>query len=430
MSPREDRPLNEQTRTSSTPVQTWNEPLSPVPVSEPLVQAQPVAPARPAAPTPPPMSGATSAGLTATSAEIAAADLAPEQKARIEQLLAEIDLGDSNSVVLFGARAQGELTNISEQMLEGVRNKDAGPAGDALSRMLLTLKGFDTDDLKDAKKPGWLSRLFGATEPIHKFVQKYQEVRGQIETIGDNLNKHKNTLMVDVEKLDRLYDATLSYFHQLALYIAAGEELLRKLDHEQIPVLASAAERSGDVLAAQRLRDLRSARDDLERRVHDLKLTRQVTMQALPSIRLVQENDKGLINKITSTLANTIPLWKTQLAQAITIYRSSQAAKTLKEATDLTNQLLEANAKNLKDANAMVREQIERGVFDISVVEKANRALIDTIQDSLRIADEGKIKRADAEKRLIACETELKQVLRAASMARGAGSPARPGAGA
>ncbi|HEX2526419.1 MAG TPA: toxic anion resistance protein [Geminicoccus sp.] len=377
-----------------------------------------------------PPAGSTSAGLTATSAEIAAfSQVAPEQKERIEQLLQEIDLADSNSIVLFGARAQGELTNISEQMLEGVRNKDTGPAGDALSRMLLTLKGFDTEDLKEGAKRGWMAKLFGATEPIHKFVQKYQEVRGQIETIGDSLNKHKNLLMIDVEKLDRLYDATLSYFHQLGLYITAGDELLRKLDEQEIPSLARAAETAADVLAAQRLRDLRSARDDLERRVHDLKLTRQVTMQALPSIRLVQENDKGLINKITSTLANTIPLWKTQLAQAITIYRSSEAAKTLKEATDLTNQLLEANAKNLKDANAMVRQQIERGVFDIAVVERANRALIDTIQDSLRIADEGKIKRADAEKRLYACEEELKQVLRAASAVRTTGSPPRPGMG-
>jgi len=419
--------MNEPSRTSPPPMATWSDEPAPVAVrptvAEPLVP-QP-APVRETPPVAQPQ--ATSPGLTATSAEIEAATaMAPEQRAKIEQLLAEIDLGDSNSVVLFGARAQGELTNISEQMLEGVRNKDAGPAGDALSRMLLTLKGFDTSDLKDVKKPGWLKRMLGATEPVHKFVQKYQEVRGQIETIGDSLNKHKNTLMVDVEKLDRLYDATLSYFHQLALYISAGEEMLRKIDVEQIPALTRAAEQSGDVLAAQQLRDLRSARDDLERRVHDLKLTRQVTMQALPSIRLVQENDKGLITKITSTLANTIPLWKTQLAQAITIYRSSQAAKTLKEATDLTNQLLEANAKNLKDANAMVREQIERGVFDISVVEKANRALIETIQDSLRIADEGKIKRADAEKRLIACENELKQVLRAASAARTTGSPGQP----
>jgi uncharacterized protein YaaN involved in tellurite resistance len=404
--------MTDQFRTPSNPVQTADT-MSPL-------HMQPAAPAyQPTSPSP---------GLTATGAEIDASPaMAPEQKARIEQLLKEIDLADSNSIVLFGARAQGELTNISEQMLEGVRNKDAGPAGDALSRMLLTLKGFDTDELKESGKRSWLSKLFGATEPIHKFVQQYQEVRGQIETIGDSLNKHKNALMIDVEKLDRLYDATLSYFHQLALYISAGDELLRKLDQEEIPKLERAAEASGDVLTAQRLRDLRSARDDLERRIHDLKLTRQVTMQALPSIRLVQENDKGLINKITSTLANTIPLWKTQLAQAITIYRSSQAAKTLKDATDLTNQLLEANAKNLKDANAMVREQIERGVFDIAVVEKANRALIDTIQDSLRIADEGKIKRADAEKRLIACEDELKQVLRAASAARTTGTPYRPG---
>ena len=393
------------------------------PVEAPMVQPMP----RPSA-APMSVGDGASPSLSATDAEIgAASDLGPDQMARIEQLLSEIDLGDSNSIVLFGARAQGELTNISEQMLEGVRNKDAGPAGDALSRMLLTLKGFDTDELKDGKKPGWLGRLFGATSPIHKFVQEYQEVRGQIETIGDSLNKHKNGLMIDVEKLDRLYEATLAYFHQLALYIAAGEEMLGKLDQQQIPVLAKAAEQSQDVLTAQRLRDLRAARDDLERRVHDLKLTRQVTMQALPSIRLVQENDKGLINKITSTLANTIPLWKTQLAQAVTIYRSSEAAKTLKDATDLTNQLLEANSKNLKDANAMVRQQIERGVFDIAVVEKANRALIDTIQDSLRIADEGKIKRADAEKRLATCETELKQVLRAAAAPRPASGPVRTG---
>ena len=243
-------------------------------------------------------------------------------------------------------------------------------------------------------------------------------MRGQIETIGDSLNKHKSALMIDVQKLDRLYDATLAYFHQLAVYIAAGEEMLRRLDQEDIPALARQADSAADVLAAQSLRDLRAVRDDLERRVHDLKLTRQVTMQALPSIRLVQENDKGLINKITSTLANTIPLWKTQLAQAITIYRSTQAAKTLKDATDLTNDLLASNAKNLKDANAMVREQIERGVFDIEIVERANRALIETVQDSLRIADEGKAKRAQAEQRLIACEEELKQVLRAASAPR------------
>ncbi len=173
-----------------------------------------------------------------------------------------------------------------------------------------------------------------------------------------------------------------------------------------------------DTLKAQELRDLRSARDDLERRVHDLRLTRQVTMQALPSIRLVQENDKGLVTKINSTMANTIPLWRQQLAQAVTIYRSGEAADTLREATDLTNELLQANADNLKTANRQVREQIERGVFDIEVVKKANQSLIETIQESLTIADEGKRRRAAASQQLEACERDLRQTLAAASARR------------
>jgi uncharacterized protein YaaN involved in tellurite resistance len=169
----------------------------------------------------------------------------------------------------------------------------------------------------------------------------------------------------------------------------------------------------------QRLKDLRSARDDLERRVHDLKLTRQVTMQGLPSIRLVQENDKGLINKINSTLVNTVPLWRQQLAQAVTIYRSGAAADTLRSATDLTNDLLRANAENLKSANAEARRQIERGVFDIEVVKQANQALIETIEESLAIADQGKRARAAASQELGRLEADLRRALASAS-ARGA----------
>ena len=188
--------------------------------------------------------------------------------------------------------------------------------------------------------------------------------------------------------LDRLYAANLEYFHQLADYIAAGDEKLRQLDEEILPALQREAERTGDVLKAQELRDMRAARDDLERRVHDLKLTRQVAMQSLPSIRLVQQNDKSLVGKITSVLANTVPLWRTQLAQAVTIFRSREAGKTLREASDLTNDLLLANAENLKQANAEVRREVERGVFDIEVVKKANDLLIATIEESLQIADE------------------------------------------
>ncbi len=181
-------------------------------------------------------------------------------------------------------------------------------------------------------------------------------------------------------------------------------------------------------MAAQELRDLRAARDDLERRVHDLKLTRQVTMQSLPSIRLVQENDKSLVTKINSTLVNTVPLWETQLAQAVTIHRGREAAGVVKEASDLTNELLTKNAENLRQANVEIREQTERGVFDIEAVQKANDDLIATIEDSLRIADEGKARRADAEQKLLQMEADLKGALASARAQAAAGGPAAPSA--
>lgn len=351
------------------------------------------------------------------------AEAPPDRRARIEAALATLNVRDSNNVLTFGAKAQEQVTLISDQMLEGVRNKDTGAAGGVLNDMIATLRGFDVEELKEGG--GFFSRLFGSARPIVKILQRYEEVRGQIDGITDRLEEHKTRLMTDVAQLDRLYEANLKYFHDLADYIAAGEEALRRLDEETIPALAREAEASGEMLKAQELRDLRARRDDLERRVHDLKLTRQVAMQGLPSIRLVQENDKALIGKITSTVANTVPLWRTQLAQAVTIARSQEAGKTLKEATDLTNDLLKANAENLRQANKEIREQIERGVFDIEVVKKANDDLIATINESLQIADEGKRKRAEAEKVLIQAEAELKQVLSAAK-ARAAGAPPAP----
>lgn len=349
-------------------------------------------------------------------------DASPDRRARIEELMSEIDISDSNSIIFFGSRAQEQLTQISDQMLEGVRNKDVGPAGGALNEMVVTLRGFDVEDLKER---GFFARLFGGGKPVVKFLQRFEEVRDQIDTISDKLDTHKTELLIDIASLDRLYEANLEYFHTLADYIAAGEQKLRELDEKIIPARQDEANASGDVLKAQSLRDLRSMRDDLERRVHDLKLTRQVTMQSLPSIRLVQENDKSLVNKINSTMVNTIPLWRTQLAQGITIHRSREAGQTLKEATDLTNELLTANAENLKTANAEVRKQIERGVFDIEKVKQANQMLIDTIEESLQIADEGKRQRAAAEAELVTCEAELRKTLAAAqASARGQRKPA------
>ncbi len=341
-------------------------------------------------------------------------DADAEKKNRIEQRLAELEMDDANSIIFFGSKAQKQLTTVSDHMLEGVRNKDTGPAGHALNNMVTTLRGFDVDGLDPRLEPSWIEKIFGWGKPVAKFLQRYEEVRDQIDRIGDELENHKTRLMTDIASLDKLYEANLEYFHVLADYIAAGGEKLRVVDSTTIPALHKEVEDSGDVLRAQELRDLRSARDDLERRVHDLKLTRQVAMQSLPSIRLVQENDKSLLTKINSTMANTIPLWRQQLAQAVTIHRSNQASKTLRNATDLTNELLTANAENLKQANAEIRKEVERGVFDIDVVKQANVMLIETIEESLQIADEGKRKRVEAEAKLQECEIELRNVLAAA----------------
>ena len=337
--------------------------------------------------------------------------------AEIEKRIAELDMMNSQSVVMFGSSAQAELQEISQAMLQDVQNKDVGPAGDSLRDIVTTIRGFSVDELDVRRKKSWWEWLTGKAAPMAKFMSRYEDVQGQIDRITDNLLGHEHKLLKDIKSLDLLYEKTLAFYDELAIYIAAGEEKIERLDKTEIPekqAEVDAASEGEGVMKAQELRDIRSARDDLERRVHDLKLTRQVTMQSLPSIRLVQENDKSLVTKINSTLVNTVPLWETQLAQAVTIQRSAEAARAVKDASDLTNELLTANAKNLREANATVRQEMERGVFDIEAVKTANAELIATIEDSLRIADEGKSKRAQAEEDLKSMEHELKDALAAA----------------
>ena len=247
------------------------------------------------------------------------ADATPPVADAIRKRMSEINMGDTNSIVSFGSGAQAELQVISQAMLEGVRNKDVGPAGDSLRSIVTTIRGFSVGELDVRRERSFLERLMGRAAPMARFAAKFEEVQDQIDRITDDLLKHEHVLLKDIESLDQLYDKTLNFYDELALYIAAGAEKLKELDSVTIPAkeaeVAAAPEDKG-VMKAQELRDMRSARDDLDRRVHDLKLTRQVTMQSLPSIRLVQENDKSLVTKINSTLVNTVPLWETLLAQA------------------------------------------------------------------------------------------------------------------
>ncbi|WP_417728082.1 toxic anion resistance protein [Roseovarius sp.] len=343
------------------------------------------------------------------------------QSAEISRRMAEIDMGDTQSIVSFGSAAQAELQVISQAMLQGVRNKDVGPAGDSLRGIVTTIRGFAVSELDVRRERSWWEKLLGRAAPFAKFTARFEQVQGQIDKITDDLLAHEHTLLKDIKSLDMLYEKTLAFYDELALYIAAGEAKLKELDTKDIPAAEAAvqaAPENDQVMKAQELRDLRAARDDLERRVHDLKLTRQVTMQSLPSIRLVQENDKSLVTKINSTLVNTVPLWETQLAQAVTIQRSAEAAAAVRDANNLTNELLTANAKNLRDSNKMIRQEMERGVFDIEAVKQANADLIGTIQESLQIADEGKAKRAKAEEDLKKMEAELRDTLASAKARR------------
>ncbi|MDR5652063.1 toxic anion resistance protein [Ruixingdingia sedimenti] len=345
--------------------------------------------------------------------EAAPADKAAAIRARMDQ----IDMGNTQSIIAFGSAAQAELQVISQEMLTDVRNKDVGPAGDALREIVTTIRGFSVSELDVRRKKSWWEKLTGRAAPFAKFVARFETVQGQIDKVTENLLGHEHKLLKDIKALDKLYEKTLEFYDELALYIAAGEAKLAEVDATDIPAREAAVEAAAEgdkVMRAQELRDLRAARDDLERRVHDLKLTRQVTMQSLPSIRLVQENDKSLVTKINSTLVNTVPLWETQLAQAVTIQRSREAAESIRAANDLTNELLTANAENLQQANRVVRQEMERGVFDIEAVKKANATLIATINESLQIADEGKARRAAAETELVKMEAELRDTLASA----------------
>lgn len=330
---------------------------------------------------------------------------------RVQALVKTIDLNSSQSLLSFGADAQKQLTQIADQMLGDVRGEKAGKAGQLLGQMVSILRGFQSEALKVDDKPSFWARLFQKAKPLAAFLQRFDSVTEQIDQISNALEVQKQQLLVDITSLDKLYDANLEYFRALEHHIAAAENVLATADNETLPALQTQAEQDNDMESAQRLRDFRGRRDELDRRLADLRLTRQVAMQALPSIRMIQENDKGLVNKINTTLINTVPLWRQQLAQSLAIHRSGEAAGVLKASSDLTNELLISNAETLKMANKESREQIERGIFDIEAVEKANRMLIETIEESITIHAQARQKREEAHTRLQQAEADLKRTL-------------------
>lgn len=334
-----------------------------------------------------------------------------QRDARIKQLAATIDPSDTQSIISFGVEAQKEVTRSADRMLVGVKNKDVGPVGDILNSMVSEIRGFNSDNAK-SYIPGFVRRIIGLANPIAKYVQRYETVQKQITNMSDNLSEHRTKLLQDINMLDDLYDKSLTYFHDLELYIEAGKLKLNELDTIVIPALKDKATTTQDMLDAQNLNDMMSRRSDLDRKVHDLMLTRQVTMQSLVQIRTIQDVDKSMVDKIQNAILTTIPLWKSQTAMAITLANQAKAIKFQRHVTDTTNQMLEQNAKMLQMNNATARKEVERGIFDIESIKKANQNIVTALEEAIQIAAEGNAARRAAEKEMVAIEDNLKTTLK------------------
>lgn len=331
---------------------------------------------------------------------------------RVAEAAASINVRDSNSILLFGNDTQKTIGAVTDQMLAGVRNKDLGPITDDMTNMVVTLGKMDFKALqKSPKLPGFLRKLLNMGTAVAKFKAQYDTVAATVAKNEANLQNHRMVLLKDIKMLDVLYERTDEHLDNLEVLILAGQQVIEEMNSRDIPEAEIKANTTKDMGDAQNLRDLIETRDSLERKVSDLMLTRQITIQTLPSIRVVQSNDKNLAEKIQSQIFNTLPLWKQQMVIATSVHNGQQAAQAIKSNREFTNALIEKTSAELRIGNAAARKEIEAGIADIASIEKANQNLIGTIQDSLEIAEQGKAARADAEQRLVKAEAELKGAL-------------------
>ena len=350
------------------------------------------------APTAPEADAAVAAALDDTFTE--------EERKEIERFAGTIDVTNPDHVMLYGADAQKKVSDFSDTILATVKNTDSGEVGDILTKLITELKGFEGV----SEQPKGLAKLFFSAKKQMAAVQaRYDVVSANVETIASNLEQHQVQLLKDVAMFNQLYDKNLEYFRELTMYIAAGEMRLEEIRNTDLAELRKKAEATGDTMDAQNAKDLDDQCDRFEKKLHDLKLTRQVALQMAPQIRMLQNNNALLVERIQSTLVNTLPLWKNQMVLAIGLSHSQQAMKAQKAVTDATNELLRKNAETLKQGTLATAREAERGIIDMETLTKTNQDLIDTITEVQRIQAEGRAKRQEAEKRLAAMESELKR---------------------
>ena len=334
--------------------------------------------------------------------------LTPAERQAIDEFEKQLDVSNPDHVLLFGADAQKKIADFSDAALEAVKTQDTGEVGEMLVNLVTELKGFESD----AEEPKGLRRLFyNANAHMEGMKARYTKVSGNVENIAASLEQYQVQLLKDVAMFNRLYQQNADYFRQLTLYIIAGDEKLEQVREGELKALLDKAEASGDAMDAQKANDLAAQCDRFEKKLHDLKLTRQVSMQMAPQIRLLQNNDSLLVERIQSTLSNTLPLWKSQMVLALGIAHSTEAAQAQRQVTDLTNELLKRNAETLHLASVETAKESERGIVDIETLKKTNQELIQTLDDVMKIQQEGREKRQAAEADMRRMENELKTKL-------------------
>ena len=334
--------------------------------------------------------------------------LTEAERKQVEEFSKTIDLTNPDHVMLYGADAQKKISSFADSVLGNVKTDDTGEVGDMLTKLIAELKGFNAA----GEAPKGLKRLFfGAKQQLASLQAKYEDVSANVEVIAGSLEQHQVQLLKDVAMFNRLYDMNLAYFHELTLYIVAGEKRLAEVRATDLAAAQEKAKQSGDAMDAQKANDLAAQCDRFEKKLHDLKLTRQISMQMAPQIRLLQNNNSLLVERIQSTLVNTLPLWKNQMVLALGLHHSQQAMQAQRAVTDMTNELLKKNAEALKMGTIETAKESERGVIDLETLTATNQSLIDTINEVTRIQQEGRQKRLEAEKTLAAMERDLKQKL-------------------
>ena len=332
--------------------------------------------------------------------------LTEEERRTVDAFAKQIDLTNSTLVLQYGAGTQKKMADFSESALENVRSKDLGEVGDLLSGVVKELKNFDEEEEK-----GFLGIFKKASNKIENMKAKYAKAEANVNEIVKVLEKHQVQLMKDTALLDKMYELNLTYFKELSMYILAGKKKLQEVRSGELMELTAKAQASGLPEDAQAAKDLDSMCNRFEKKIHDLELTRMISIQTAPQIRLVQNNDTLMVEKIQSTIVNTIPLWKSQMVLALGVEHSTQAAVAQREVTDMTNELLRKNAEKLKMATIETAKESERGIVDMDTLKATNESLISTLDEVMNIQREGRQKRAEAEAELQTMENELKQKL-------------------